>query len=117
MVATGVAGGVAQTDARNAFCSIHRAAIQRGILRLAPELLPTFDFLYGPNAIGSCVYDGGGGSQPKGSCLVPGGVQQGDGFGSIFFGFGADEMITGVRGRMREVTSKWIAQCWARWFT
>ena len=58
MVATGVAGGVAQTDARNAFCSIHRAAIQRGILRLAPELLTAFNFLYGPSAIGKRNCDG-----------------------------------------------------------
>ncbi len=78
----------------------------RRILRLAPELLPIFDFLHGSNAIGSCVYYGGGGSQPKGSCLVPGGVQQGDGLCSIFFGFGADGMITGVELELELIISQ-----------
>ena len=83
MVASMVAGGAAQTDARNAFCSIHRAAMQRGILLLAPELLPAFDFLYGPNVTGSCYYYGGGGPEPMGSCLLHDGVSPV--FGPLFF--------------------------------
>ena len=47
MVAAGVPGGVVQTDARNAFCAIKRAAMQRGLHRIAPKLLPAFDYLYG----------------------------------------------------------------------
>ena len=43
LVASGTPGGSVETDARNAYCSILRAAIQRGILRYTPHLPPTFD--------------------------------------------------------------------------
>jgi hypothetical protein len=95
MVAEGVAGGVAQTDARNAFCSIHR---------LAPRLLPAFNFLYGPSATGSCYLYGSGGPRPLESVLVTDGTGQGEVFGGIFFCVGMDEMITGVRTRMRNLS-------------
>ena len=102
-VASKVAGGASQTDARNAFCSISRAAIQRGILRHAPSLLPAFDFLYGPNATGSCFFYGSGGSRPLGSCLLLDGVQQGDVFGPLFFSLGIDELLTAIRDYMRDL--------------
>ena len=63
---------------------MRRASMQRGILKYTPWLLPTFDFLYGPNATGACYYYDTGWLWPLGSCFVKGGVAQGDGFGSLF---------------------------------
>jgi hypothetical protein len=104
MVAAGVPGGVCQTDARNAFCSIHRKAIQRGLHRLAPRLLPAFDFLYGSNATGSCYFYGNGGPQPLGSCLVTDGTGQGEVFGGTFLAVAMDGMLTATRERMRNLS-------------
>ncbi len=58
--AAAVASGIITGDAVNAFCSIKRAAMQRGVLKFKPKLLPLFDFLYGPNTIGSCSFYGAG---------------------------------------------------------
>ena len=55
-----------------------------GVQKFAPKLLPTFDFLYGPNATGSCLNYGTGGLRPLGSRLMTDGVAQTDGFGPIF---------------------------------
>jgi len=103
MVAAEVAGGASQTDARNAFCSMYRRAIQRGIAKHARRLLPTFDFLYWPNATGSCYCYGAGGTRPLGSCLLLDGVQQGDVFGPLFFSLGLDELLDAIRARMRNL--------------
>ena len=102
-IAAEVAGGVSQTDARNAFCSMHRRAMQRGILKHAPMLLPAFDFLYGPDATGSCYFYGAESSRPLGLCLILDGVQQGDVFGPLFFSLGLDELLTALRERMRDL--------------
>ena len=102
-VAADKPGGSAETDARNAFGSIFRAAIQRGILRHAPFLLPIFDFLYGPNATGRCYYYGSSSAKPLGSCALPDGVQQGDVYGPIFFALGMDELLAAIRMRMRDL--------------
>ena len=37
---------------------LRRAAMQRGVLKFEPKLLPSFNFLYGPNATGSCYFYG-----------------------------------------------------------
>jgi len=100
-VANNVPGGSVETDARNAYGSIFRAAMQRGVLKHAPNLLPTFDFLYGPNATGRCFFYSPGKSQALGSCPLTDGVQQGDVFGPLFFSFGLDELLVSVRERMR----------------
>ena len=103
LVASNTPGASAETDAKNAFGSIFRAAIQRGIIKHAPSLLPTFDFLYGPNAEGKCFFFQPGRSSPVGSCGIPDGVQQGDVFGPLFFSLGLDELLTAVRERMRNL--------------
>ena len=111
-VANRVAGGASQSDARNAFCSIRRRAIQRGIFKHAPVLMAAFDFLYGPQASGSCYYFTPGRAQHVGSCLLVEGVQQGDVFGPLFFSLGLDELLTAVREHMRDlkVDSTMISQ-------
>ncbi len=98
-----VAGGAAQAGACSAFRSIHRAAMQRGILRLAPEILPAFDFLFGPNVTGRC-YKVGGGPEPTGACLLRDGVEQSGVFGPLFFQRWLHELLTGVRERMRDLS-------------
>ena len=102
-MATETPGGSVETDARNAYCSILRSAIQRGILRYTPHLLPTFDFLYGPRAVGACFFFQPGSPAPVGSCPLTDGVQQGDVFGPLFFSLGLDELLTRVRERMRDL--------------
>ena len=102
-VAAEVAGGTAETDARNAFCSIFRDAIQRGVIKHAPELLATLNFLYGLDAVGLCYLYGPGQSVPLGSYPLPVGVQQGDVFGPLFFALGLDELLAAVRERMRNL--------------
>ena len=102
-VAAEVAGGSAETDAWNAFCSIQRSAIQRGVIKHAPELLKSLDFSYGLDAIGRCYFYGRGQSEPLGSCPLPVGVQQGDVFGPLFFALGLDELLAAVRERMRNL--------------
>ena len=69
-VAAAVASGITKSD----------AAIQRGVLQFEPKLLPSFDFLCGPNATGSCYFYGAGELRPLGSCRMIDGVAQGDGF-------------------------------------
>ena len=71
--------------------------MQRGVLKFEPKLLPSYDFLYGPNATGSCYFYGAGGLRPLGSCRMTDGVAQGDGFGPLFFSLGLDELLTAVR--------------------
>ena len=66
--------------------------MQRGVLKFEPRLLPTQDFLYGPNAAESCYFYGAGGLRPLGSCLMSDGVAQGDGLGPLFFSLGLDEL-------------------------
>ena len=104
-VAAAVASGITPGDAVNAFCSMKRAAMQRGVLKFEPSLLPSFDFLYGPNATGSCYFYGAGELRPLGSCRMTDGVAQGDGFGSLFFSLGLDELLTAVREAMRDLTA------------
>ena len=103
-VAAAVASGITTGDAVNAFCSMKRAAMQRGVLKFEPKLLPSFDFLYGPNATGSCYFYGAGDLRPLGSCRMTDGVAQGDGFGPLFFSLGLDELLTAVREAMRDLT-------------
>jgi hypothetical protein len=103
-VAAAVASGITPGDAVNAFCSMKRAAMQRGVLKFEPKLLPSFDFLYGPNATGSCYFYGAGELRPLGSCRMTDGVAQGDGFGPLFFSLGLDELLTAVREAMRDLT-------------
>ena len=103
-VAAHVASGITPADASNAFCSMNRAAMQRGVLKFEPKLLPSYDFLYGPNATGSCYFYGAGGLRPLGSCRMTDGVAQGDGFGPLFFSLGLDELLTAVREAMRDLT-------------
>ena len=81
-----------------------RDAMQRGVFRLSPVLLRAFDFLFGPNATGSCYYYGAGGVRHLGSCLLFDGVQQGDVFGPLFFSLGLDELLTAVREYMRNLS-------------
>ena len=111
-VAALVASGITPADASNAFCSMNRAAMQRGVLKFEPKLLPSYDFLYGPNATGSCYFYGAGGLRPLGSCRMTDGVAQGDGFGPLFFSLGIDELLTAVREAMRDLTvdSKMLGQ-------
>ena len=87
-VAAAVASGITPGDGVNAFCSMKRAAMQRGVLKFEPKLLPSFDFLYGPDATGSCYFYGAGELRPLGSCRMTDGVAQGDGFGPLFFSLG-----------------------------
>ena len=47
-VAAAVASGITTGDAVNAFCSMKRAAMQRGVLNFEPKQPPSFNFLYGP---------------------------------------------------------------------
>ena len=111
-VADQVAGGSSEVDAKNAFGSIWRDAIQRGIIKLAPELLLAFSFVYGSYAMGHCYLHGRGQATPLSSCLIPCGVQQGDVFGPIFFALGLDELLVAIRERMRNlpVDSTFIEQ-------
>jgi hypothetical protein len=44
---------LSQRRLHQAFCSMKRAAMQRGVLKFEPKLLPSFDFLYENS------YDGG----------------------------------------------------------
>ena len=104
-VADQVAGGSSEVDAKNAFGSIWRDAIQRGIIKLAPELLKSFDFNYGNDAMGHCYLYGRGQATPLSSCPIPCGVQQGDVFGPIFFALGLDELLVAIRERMRNARS------------
>ena len=106
------AGGTSEVDARNAFGSIFRDAIQRGIVKLAPELLRTFSFLYGVDAMGHCYLYGRGQATPLSSCPIPCGVQQGDVFGPLFFALGLDELLRAIRARMRNlpVDSTFVGQ-------
>ena len=66
-VAAAVASGLTLGDAVNAFCSMKRSAMQRGVLKFERKLLPAYDFLYGPNATGSCYFYAAGGLRPLGS--------------------------------------------------
>ncbi len=54
VAAVAIASGITTDDTKNAFCRMKRAAMQLGVLKFEPKLLPSFDFLYGPNATGSC---------------------------------------------------------------
>jgi hypothetical protein len=45
-VAVTVASGLTLGDAVNAFCSMKRSAMQRGVLKFERKLLPAYDFLY-----------------------------------------------------------------------
>ena len=87
------------SDASNAYCAIHRSAIQRGVAKHAPNLLPIFDFLYGPHA-GARAYFFADGPDPVGSCPLPSGVHQGCVLGPLLFSLGLDEMMEAVRGDM-----------------
>ena len=78
--------------------------MQRGVLKFEPKLLPSYDFLYGPNATGSCYFYSAGELRPLGSCRMTDGVAQGDGFGPLFFSLGLDELLTAVREAMRDLT-------------
>jgi hypothetical protein len=95
--------GTAESDAKNAYCSIHRSAIQRGLARLAPKMLPIFDFHYGPDAHARAFFFAGGERQPKGSCALPSGVHQGDVFGPFFFSVAFDELMMAVRARLADL--------------
>jgi hypothetical protein len=66
MYAMDLAGAAAESDAVNAYCSIYRSAVQRGIAKHAPHLLPIFDFLYGPEAFARAFFYAGAPS-PVGS--------------------------------------------------
>ena len=101
-----IASGLTLGDAVNAFCSMKRSVIQRGVLKFEKKLLPAYDFLYGPNATGSCCFYAAGGVRPLGSCQMNDGVTQGDGLGPLLFSLGLDELLTAVREAMRD-----LAQC------
>ena len=60
LTAASIACGSSESDAKNAYCSIFRTAIQEGLAELAPELLPLFDFTYGPDAHARAFFFGGG---------------------------------------------------------
>ena len=94
-----LAGAAAESDAVNAYCSICRSAIQRGIAKHAPHLLPIFDFLYGPEAFARAFFYAGAPS-PVGSCALPSGVHQGDVLGPLLFALGFDELMEMLRSRM-----------------
>ena len=49
LVAEAVASDLTVGDAVDAFCSMKRSAMQRGVVKFEPKLLPTIGFLYGPN--------------------------------------------------------------------
>lgn len=100
--ALGIPCGHGEADAMNAFCSIFRSQIQRGLARLDPRMLPVFDFLYGPHAHGR-AYLYAGGARPRGSCALPSGVHQGDVFGPYFFSIGIDQLLADVREGMRNL--------------
>ena len=95
--------GCAETDAANAYGSILRRKMQEGIKQHAPELLRTFDFLYGPKAGARCYFYADGSCAPAGSCLVPDGTQQGDVLGPLFFSLGLLGLMEEVRERMRHL--------------
>jgi hypothetical protein len=101
--AKGIPCGTSESDAWNAYCSIFRSAIQRGLARLAPGLLPVFDFLYGPHAEAKAYFYGGG-ARPMGWCFLLSGVHQGDGFGPLFFAVGFEQLLEDVRVRMRNLS-------------
>lgn len=100
--ASGVPCGSSESDATNAYCSIHRSAIQRGIAKHSPQLLPVFDFLYGPNAQAKAYFYAGP-ADPVGSCDLPSGVHQGDVLGPLFFAYGFDELVQLLRERMADL--------------
>jgi hypothetical protein len=95
--------GCAETDAANAYGSILRRKMQEGIKEHAPELLRTFDFLYGPKAGARCYLYADGSCAPAGSCPVPDGTQQGDVLGPLFFSLGLLGLMEEVRARMRHL--------------
>jgi len=72
-------------NAVNDFCSMKRSAMQRGVLKFEPQLLPAYDLLYGPNATGSCYFYAAEGSKSLGSCQMTVGVAQGDRLGPLLF--------------------------------
>ena len=76
-VAAAVASGLTLDNAANASCSMKRAAMQRGLFKFGKKLLTAYDFLYGPNATGSCYFYAAGGLKPLGSCRMTDGVTQG----------------------------------------
>jgi hypothetical protein len=102
-VAAAVASGLTLGDAVNSFCSMKRAAMQRGVFKFEKKLLTAYDFLYGPNATGSCYFYATGGLRPLGSCRMTDGVAQGDGLGPLLFSLGLDELLTAVREAMRDL--------------
>ena len=103
-VANEVAGDTSEVDARSAFGSIFRGATQRGVVKLAPELLSALSFLYGmAEVMGRCYFYGRGRAAHLGSCLIPCGVQQGDVFDPLFFALGLDELLLQIRARMRNL--------------
>jgi hypothetical protein len=104
-VAANVACGTSENDAKNAFGSIFRSKIQLGILEVCPHLLPTFDFLYGPESstFAKCFLYSASSATPIFSCRVPDGVQQGDVFGPLFFSLGIRGLLKQIRHRMRNL--------------
>ena len=93
--------GLMDNDAKNAYCSVLRAAMQRGIAKHAPELLPAFDFLYANTAF--CFFYAPGASAPVASCEIFDGVQQGEVFGPLFFSLALDELLCLLRARMLDL--------------
>ena len=88
-------------DATNAYCSILRKSMQRGIAKHAPELLPAFDFLYAHKAF--CFFYEPGARYPVYNFEVTDGVQQGDVFGPLFFSLALDELLVDLRKRMLDL--------------
>ena len=98
-----LAFGVAETDGINAYGSLRRSAIRDGIMRIAPCLLHTFDFIYGGDANSRCFLYSAGNPIPTTSFCLPDGVHQGDVFGPIFFAIGIDQMLANIRSRLRDL--------------
>ncbi len=72
-------------------------------MKHAPDLLTTFRFSHGLDAIGRCYIYGRGQSEPLGSGPLPVGIQQGDELGPLFFALGLDELLAAVLEPMRNL--------------
>ena len=101
LTAAGVPCAASDNDGRNAYCSILRSAMQKGIAKQAPELLPAFDFLYAQVAY--CFFYTAGSAAPVGRCEITDGVQQGEVFGPLFFSLALDVLLSMLRARMLDL--------------
>ena len=87
-------------DMRNAFNEIYRAAVARGVFKVAPEMLPFFQFGYGGPTQLHVV-----GAAPGTVIESQRGVRQGDPLGPLLFALGFHDVLTRIAAEVPEAPS------------